>query len=137
MKLNRREFVAATLAPITATAGCTSGNETGPEELYIETDLEKAELEVSDHDIFVNVYTLAEDSELETLELQYMEPGSDTWEILSREEASGGEAAFAEPYHPGEPGEYRFRSAAEAGGEKYFSEQETVEFVEDLGNGFL
>ena len=135
--LNRREFMAATVAPV-ATAGCLGSSEdenTGLEKFYFDTDLEKAEVDVDGEDIYVNLYAHAEDSQeaLQKMELQYMEPGEDVWKNLTTEEADAGEISATEPYSAEEPGDYRFRSVAHTEQASYASEVEVVEFVEEMG----
>jgi hypothetical protein len=137
MDLTRREFIAASVAPLIATgSGCTGRQEEGPEELYLSTDLDRAPVKLDGEDIYVNLQSFAEGEDLQENRIEYQEPAEQVWNILESEKVNGSESAISESYTADIPGEYRFRSVVEAGGEQYVSEAEVVEFVDEIEDSF-
>jgi hypothetical protein len=137
MDLTRREFIAASVAPVIATgSGCTGRQEDGPEELYFSADLDRAPVKLDGEDIYVNMQSFAEGEDLQENRIEYQEPGEQVWNVLDSEEVQGSESAMSESYTTDTPGEYRFRSVVEAGGESYTSETEVVEFVDEIEDSF-
>lgn len=138
MDLTRREFVAASVAPVMITgSGCIGKEDEELESFYFDSDLNKAPVDIDGEDIYVNLRSFAEGQGLEENRIEYQEPGDRVWSVLDAEDVQGTETAVAESYTTDEPGEYRFRSVVEADEERYVSETEVVEFVEDIENDFL
>jgi hypothetical protein len=137
MDLTRREFIAASVTPVIATgSGCTGRQEDRSEELYFSTDLDRAPVKLDGEDIYVTLRSLAGEETPYRHSIECQKPGEQIWYALESEEVQGGESAISESYTTDTPGEYRFRSVVEAGGETYTSETEVVEFVDEIEDSF-
>lgn len=134
LDLTRRDFIAASAAPVVVTgSGCIEEEAPGKlDTFYFESDLQEVPVDLDGEDIYVNLSSAVEGTELEENRIEYQEPGASAWNVLGAEEVDGAESAIQESYTTDKPGEYRFRAVAETRENRYVSETEVVEFVEEI-----
>ena len=131
MEMNRRVFLKGTALGVTGVSGCLGSGESGEdlESFDLWTDLESMDEKVGGHDIHVNVYSHVESGNegVEEVEMQYLEPGEEAWQVLDREEASGSSLSVEESYDPEITGTHSFRAVAYTENKQYVTETEDVE----------
>lgn len=131
MDFDKREFLMLTGAAAASVASVEMLKQ-DRDDLYVDVDLDRIPQPEDGRGISANIYGRAEKEHLETFEIQHLEPGDNTWNVLESQQASEDDASIDLSYSPEVAGEYHIRAVAFTDNQSYVSEVETVEVVDEL-----